>query len=149
MFEIQVSNLSQFLTSPTHHPHIRFSLGAGQSPTFTVTYQPANCGDDTGSISTGTGCSNVSCSATGPDIPVCEVSTSTLNFSAHEIGDNDSQTFSITNTGCGTLSGSDVQTGHPSGNGRRGGSASGAPAYRRSRVDRAGAGSRESDFKKP
>jgi len=81
-----------------------YSLSDGQSELFTVTYAPADCGDDTCAIDLGT-CGSVQCLAAGPNAPFCDVSPDTLGFSVGSVGGNQDRTFTITNTGCGTLSG--------------------------------------------
>lgn len=83
-----------------------YSLGAGQSVTVSVTYSPDDCGDDFCTIQTGGLCDNVSCETSGPDNQECTVSPTALAFNVPAIGGSDSQTFTISNTGCSTLSGS-------------------------------------------
>ncbi|MFC1573525.1 choice-of-anchor D domain-containing protein, partial [Candidatus Eisenbacteria bacterium] len=92
---------SEFSVSPSS-----YSLGPNQSSTITVTYTPQNCGNDTCTLSTSSPCSNISCSATGPSTPVCSVSPTSLSFNVGTIGQSQSRTFTITNTACGTLTGS-------------------------------------------
>ena len=92
---------SEFSVSPTG-----YSLGAGGSQTFTVTYTPTNCGNDNCVINTGPAiCADVSCSATGPSTPVCAVTPSSLSFNVSQIGQSDVKQFRVQNTGCGVLSG--------------------------------------------
>lgn len=85
-----------------------YNLEAGESRTFTVTYTPQDCGNDVCTVDTGTPCEvegDVSCTASGPNQPVCLVDPVSLSFSVATIGASDSKTFTITNTNCGTLSG--------------------------------------------
>ncbi|MFC1799715.1 choice-of-anchor D domain-containing protein [Candidatus Eisenbacteria bacterium] len=81
-----------------------YSLSGGQSELFTVTYAPTDCGDDTCTVDLGT-CGSVECLATGPNAPFCDVSPDTLSFNVAAVGGNQDRTFTITNSGCGTLSG--------------------------------------------
>ena len=95
---------SEFTRTPSS-----YSLGPNQTQTFTVTYTPTDCGNDNCTINTGSPCSSdgdVSCSATGPNQALCEVTPNNLNFNVGTIGQSQSQQFTIKNVGCGTLSGS-------------------------------------------
>jgi hypothetical protein len=83
-----------------------YSLGAGQSRTVTVRFQPASTGLKTCTIETGNSiCSDVSCSGTGDPCTECEISPSILSFDTVCVGQHKDKTFTITNTGGGTLSG--------------------------------------------
>jgi V8-like Glu-specific endopeptidase len=82
-----------------------YNLAPGAFETFTVRYEPTDCGNDACTIETSTPCADVECKATGPGTPVCAVDPTTLSFSCSPAGCTDSETFTITNTGCGTLSG--------------------------------------------
>jgi hypothetical protein len=86
-----------------------YSLTGGQSEVFTVTYAPSDCGDDTCTIDLGT-CGSVECLAAGPNAPFCDVGPDTLGFSVGSVGGSEDLTFTITNTGCGTLSGTVTET---------------------------------------
>jgi len=79
-------------------------LTAGQSQTFTIRYCPEDEGEDTCVIDCGGDCIDVVCNGTTPD-PVCFVQPTTLSFDEVEIGDSRDLTFTITNTGGGTLTG--------------------------------------------
>jgi hypothetical protein len=83
-----------------------YSLGPGESMEFTVTYTPADCGDDQCEIDTDVPCANVMCTTTGPGCPDCAVDPTSLIFSVPTIGGSDSKTFTITNVGGGVLAGS-------------------------------------------
>jgi len=83
-----------------------YSLGAGQSRTVTVRFAPTSLGTKTCSISTGTSCSSVSCTGVGQEQPQCQVSPTSLDFSTVNVGYASNQTFTITNAGGGTLTGS-------------------------------------------
>ncbi len=93
-------NCPEFTVDPT-----QYSLGHNESETFDVVYAPMDCGDDACTIETGPLCPNVICNAAGPILPICKLSPADLNFTADDFGDTDTQTFSITNPGCGTLAG--------------------------------------------
>jgi hypothetical protein len=85
-----------------------YSLTAGQSVTVQVRFSPQSVGLKTCTIDTGTPCSiDVSCTGTGDLAPVCSVSKDELDFETIAAGEISSpQSFSIKNTGGGTLGGS-------------------------------------------
>ncbi|MFC1573268.1 choice-of-anchor D domain-containing protein [Candidatus Eisenbacteria bacterium] len=91
----------EFSVSPSS-----YSLASNQSQTITVTYTPQDCGDDTCNLNLTSPCNDVFCNATGPDEPQCVLSTNTLSFDVSQIGQSQTQTFTVTNAGCGVLSGS-------------------------------------------
>jgi len=82
-----------------------YALGPNQHQEFTVIYNPQDCGNDNCTINTGGTCASVHCTGTGPSTPSCSVSPISLSFNVSTIGGSDPKTFTITNTGCGTLSG--------------------------------------------
>ncbi len=85
-----------------------YSLGAGDTATITVRFSPASAGAKACTLDTGgSKCADLPCSGTGVvATPVCQVSPTVLNFSNIYIGHSWDKTFTITNTGGGTLSGS-------------------------------------------
>ena len=87
-----------------------YNLAAGESVTVQVRFTPQSTGPKTCTIDTGTPCSlDVSCTGNGlSPSPVCSVSQTTpLSFGSITVGQSSStQSFSITNAGGGTLSGS-------------------------------------------
>ncbi|MFH1844776.1 MAG: T9SS type A sorting domain-containing protein, partial [bacterium] len=84
-----------------------YSLGAGQSVVVTVRFEPTTSGPHACSIETGTGeCGDVSCTGVGEDPAACLVSPASLDFGTVTVGDHVDDTFTITNTGGGTLTGS-------------------------------------------
>ena len=83
-----------------------YSLSEGQSRTVTVRFAPTSSGTKTCSVSTGTSCSSVSCSGYAPEPPQCQVSPTSLDFGTVNVGSSTDRTFTITNTGGGTLTGS-------------------------------------------
>ncbi|MFH1841776.1 MAG: M6 family metalloprotease domain-containing protein, partial [bacterium] len=84
-----------------------YSLGAGQSVVVTVRFQPTISGPHACSIETGTGeCGDVSCDGVGEDPAACSVTPASLDFGTVTVGNYADDTFTITNTGGGTLAGS-------------------------------------------
>jgi formylglycine-generating enzyme len=85
-----------------------YQLAAGASRTVTVAFEPTAAGVATATIDTGSSsCADVTLQGTGTvDAQVCSVEPAALDFGEVEIGTDQSRTFSITNTGGGTLSGS-------------------------------------------
>jgi V8-like Glu-specific endopeptidase len=82
-----------------------YSLAPGAFETFTVRYRPGDCGNDVCTIETSLPCTDVSCTAAGPNTPICVVDPTELSFSCSPPGCTDMETFTITNDGCGILSG--------------------------------------------
>lgn len=82
-----------------------FSLGANQGRTVTVRFAPTSAGTKTCSIETGTTCTEVSCTGVGEIGPVCDVSPTSLNFGTVIVGESKDLSFTITNLGGGTLTG--------------------------------------------
>ncbi|MBI5836189.1 MAG: choice-of-anchor D domain-containing protein [Candidatus Eisenbacteria bacterium] len=88
-----------------------YSLSGSQSKTFTVRYAPTGAGAQNCNINAGAGCSSVGATGTGQLAPVCQVSTATLNFGSVTVGQTADRTFTITNTGGGTLTGTVATSG--------------------------------------
>ena len=84
-----------------------YVLGAGQQATFTIRFSPANAGAETCAIGSGAaGCATITCTGTGVDTaPACSVTPTELDFGAVRVGEHADRTFTITNSGEGTLSG--------------------------------------------
>jgi hypothetical protein len=83
-----------------------YSLTAGQSRQVTVDFTPTSDGQKTCTIETGqSGCA-VSCTGNGTPPPHCVVSPSNLSFGSVLCGGSAYQSFTITNDGGGTLTGS-------------------------------------------
>lgn len=88
-----------------------YSLGAGQSQTFTLRVSPTSAGAKTCTVGTGsTLCGSVTATATGQSAaPLCYVSPTSINFGAVDYGSSPvgiSPFITIRNDGGGTLSGS-------------------------------------------
>ncbi len=82
-----------------------YSLGAGESLTASVRFNPSSCGIKSCTIITGVGaCSNVTCTGEGEDSR-CDISPESLDFGQVGVGAIADRSFTITNTGCGTLTG--------------------------------------------
>ncbi len=83
-----------------------YTLGAGQTRTVTVRYQPTTTGAKTCTITTGSAaCANVGATGTGEPGPVCQLSTASLNYGIVAVGLSSDRSFTITNSGGGTLTG--------------------------------------------
>jgi uncharacterized repeat protein (TIGR01451 family) len=87
-----------------------YSLTAGQFVTVEVEFAPTAAGTQTCDVQTGTECANVACTGVGEPAPVCEVVPTTLDFGTVTIGGTNTLSFTITNTGGGTLTGSVSET---------------------------------------
>lgn len=85
---------------------LSYSLGPGSQKTFTVTFSPQSCGYHSATISTGTGCDNVSVSGNSNGPTDCYVSRTNISFPDTDRYGSNTQNFIIRNDGCGTLSGS-------------------------------------------
>ncbi len=82
-----------------------YSLGAGQSRTVTVRFEPTSCGTKTCKVETGSdACADVDCSGEGRDTR-CEVSPAVLDFGTVQEGWTADLSFTIRNVGCTTLTG--------------------------------------------
>jgi hypothetical protein len=90
----------EFITTDTS-----YNLTSGQSMTVNARFEPTTEGDRACTIETGGICSNdVSCTGTGYQLPVCSLSTNSLDFGNVTVGETSStQSFTITNIGGGTL----------------------------------------------
>jgi cold shock CspA family protein len=83
-----------------------FSLTAGQQVTVTVRFEPSAAGIHACAIETGGApCAGVSCTGVGDDPPTCSVQPVTIDFGTVMVGTFVDTTFTITNTGGGSLSG--------------------------------------------
>lgn len=84
-----------------------YSLGPGEFHDVIVRFAPTEIGTHTCTIETGSGlCVDVECTGEFLELPVCEISPSSLDFGEVAVGDYLDKTFTITNTGTGILSGS-------------------------------------------
>jgi hypothetical protein len=82
-----------------------YALAAEESVIVVVRFQPAGAGYDECTILTGTDCADVTCTGTGENPPICEVTPETLDFGTVTIGQFSGQNFTIRNAGGGTLDG--------------------------------------------
>jgi plastocyanin len=80
-----------------------YSLGAGALATFTVRFTPSQTGTRPCALDVGAGCAAVSC--TGIGASPCQVSLGSLNFGTVIVNQSADLSFTITNAGSGTLSG--------------------------------------------
>ncbi len=85
-----------------------YSLAAGETQIVTVLFEPTEAGAATATIDLGsTACADVTLQGTGTEeSPVCTIAPPALDFGEVTVGANQSLTFTITNDGAGTLSGS-------------------------------------------
>ncbi|HEX7880356.1 MAG TPA: choice-of-anchor D domain-containing protein, partial [Candidatus Eisenbacteria bacterium] len=91
-----------------------YSLTAGQSTTVTVRFTPAQGGSRFCTLETGTTlCADLPTSGVGDPPPVCEVSPASLAFGTVGIGASADRSFTITNDGGQTLTGSVSLSGCP------------------------------------
>ncbi len=89
---------------PFYASESSISVPGGGQTTVTLIFCPSECGQANGSISFPGGCS-ISLSGTGTDDPECNLSETSIDFGQVDVGQTVSTSFSITNAGCGTLSG--------------------------------------------
>ena len=82
-----------------------YSLAAGQSQTVTVQVLSATPGTFTCNLDTGAGCASVACTAVVDYAAICSLDADSLDFGNVPPGTIVDRTFTITNTGAGTLSG--------------------------------------------
>ena len=83
-----------------------YSLGAGESATFTVRFAPSSIGPLECTILLNLDyCEDIDCTGSGVAGPVCEVDPDTLDFGYLEVGASADRTFTIRNPTGGTLSG--------------------------------------------
>ncbi len=91
-------------------PSNSIELEPGGSQVLDITYSPLDCGDDECSISLSpldTPCDHISCTATGPNQPACDVSPGIIELyleTPHE-GSDEMDMFTISNEGCTQLTG--------------------------------------------
>lgn len=84
-----------------------YSLGAGQTRTVTVHFQPPSLGSQSCTIQTGnSACADVEVTGQCQPAPSCEITPSALAFGAVPVGGSSDRSFTIKNAGGGTLSGS-------------------------------------------
>lgn len=84
-----------------------YALGPDQGQTFTVRFQPATAGPAGCTFETGNAlCGDVTATGTGVNVtPACSISDTVLDFGQVTIGQVRTLSFTITNTGGGTLTG--------------------------------------------
>ncbi|UCH83038.1 MAG: choice-of-anchor D domain-containing protein, partial [Candidatus Latescibacterota bacterium] len=83
-----------------------YTLAAGESLQVIVKFEPLSSGVKPCTIETGDAlCSDVTCTGTGDDPPVCSVEPTSLDFGTVAVGNSADDTFTIKNTGGGTVSG--------------------------------------------
>lgn len=88
----------------------RYAIAAGATDTFIVRFSPAAAGTRTADLATGTSsCANVVASGVARSnpqgTPDCSLSSTSLDFGSVHLGESADRSFTITNTGAGTLSG--------------------------------------------
>jgi hypothetical protein len=87
-----------------------FGLDPGEARAVTIRFSPTGCGTKSCTIDTGGAlCNDVACTGTGGGAG-CDVSPSSLDFGAVALGQHADRTFTITNSGCGNISGTIVET---------------------------------------
>lgn len=83
-----------------------FNLAGGSADTVLVRFAPTQAGTASCTLSTGTSCSSVACSGAGQTpTPGCQVSAASLDFGTVTVGQSADASFTISNTGSGTLTG--------------------------------------------
>jgi len=87
-----------------------YSLGAGQSQDFVLRFQAAATDEYTCVLDTGGDCADVTLTAVVDPLPACEVSVAALDFGTVLPNAVATRTFSITNTGGGTLAGAVLES---------------------------------------
>lgn len=82
-----------------------YSLTSGQSHTFTVRFKPRGVGPISANLTlTGGSCGPIVCSGTGQaNVPVCDITPTTVDFGRVSLGTNSDRSFKVTNTGGGLL----------------------------------------------
>jgi len=84
-----------------------YNVPPGQCRTYTVWFEPNDCGSFSGRIEFSSGCGDITLSGTGWDDPDCDVSRTDIPFPDTDVGSESNPIcFTISNTGCGTLGGS-------------------------------------------
>jgi hypothetical protein len=82
-----------------------YELVPGQPRVVTIRFTPTGCGTKGCIVDTGNGiCSDVSCTGTGGGT-ICSVSPTSLDFGIVMPGQSEERSFTITNTGCTTITG--------------------------------------------
>lgn len=82
-----------------------YNVAAGDSIEVTVQYSPTELGTHNCTVETGDDlCVDVGCTGEGVG-PICSVTPATLDFGSVNVGATVDSTFTITNTGVGTLTG--------------------------------------------
>ena len=99
-----IESCSHFSTVPDS---VNYNLAPGESLMVIVRFQPDSIGDKVCVIETGnSACSDVNCFGTGREpLPACSVYPNNINLGTVTIGESADSSFTITNTGGGTLSG--------------------------------------------
>jgi hypothetical protein len=88
-----------------------YELAAEETVTVTVRFEPASAGLHTCTIETGSGlCTDVYCTGTGDNPPVCVVEPDTLDYGTVIVGDSLDMNFDIINMGGGVLNGTVTDT---------------------------------------
>jgi hypothetical protein len=82
-----------------------YSLTAGEIDTITVRFAPTSEGPASCTIAAGSACADVAAIGAGFAETACAVSVDTLSFGTVAVGSDSLTTFTIENTGGGTLSG--------------------------------------------
>ncbi|MCC7142916.1 MAG: choice-of-anchor D domain-containing protein [Candidatus Eisenbacteria bacterium] len=90
-----------------------YALPAGQSRDVRVRFQPTAPGDWTTTLDLGTDCGAVLLSGSGEALPLCALSSKSLNFGALVVGETAERSFTVSNVGGGRLDG-EIGTGCPS-----------------------------------
>ncbi|MFN0152179.1 MAG: choice-of-anchor D domain-containing protein [bacterium] len=83
-----------------------FSLTPGLSREVRVKFAPGSTGAKNCTLDLGTDCADVSLSGTGTAAPVCMLSTTSLAFGSVNVNSSVDMSFTITNTGGATFTGS-------------------------------------------
>ncbi|UCG52132.1 MAG: choice-of-anchor D domain-containing protein, partial [Candidatus Latescibacterota bacterium] len=83
-----------------------YSLGEGESVVVTLRFEPQSSGVKPCTVETGDAlCADVSCTGVGDDPPACIVTPTSIDFDTVTVGSWKDTTFTIENTGGGTLTG--------------------------------------------
>ena len=82
-----------------------YSIARGEQRTVVIRFSPSSCGIKTCTLETGSPlCSDVEITGRGDSAgPICDISTTNLNFGTLDIGETQDLSFTITNHGCGNL----------------------------------------------
>ena len=82
-----------------------FALGASETLIVTVQFAPGEKAVFGCTVTTGTNCDDVSCTGTGLNPPECELDPLDIDFGTVTVGEFKDSTFTVTNIGDGTLTG--------------------------------------------